>query len=79
MELTNLQLEFTSADIENYYFVGEKSPPDSIYIVDVGSVLPPGNYRVIDGNLFRFFGAYCGDCHQLDAKYNGKATVGKFK
>ena len=44
------QISFSTAEEEEFYFTGGLA---AAHVFDVNVVLPPGTYRVIDGELFR--------------------------
>lgn len=54
MDLTCQQLVFSSDELEEYLFSGEKSQNlNAICTAAPETVMPTGDYRVIDGEFFR--------------------------
>lgn len=51
MDYLSEQLFFTTADDERNYFTGEQQAPPPKF--NPNTILPPGNYRVVDGCLYR--------------------------
>ena len=48
------QISYSTADVEEDQFAGEVEPTSSLsYLMASDVPLPPGEYRVIDGELFQ--------------------------